>query len=262
MWVPISRIGELQRKDIENDRALGGIVCYDNFARVCTVHTGSHRDIGDSSPFRMAEMFGGEWQDYNHHFVIQLSGCLLDCPYCYVDNLEKDTSFSAISMVELYKAIRREALTNFGVSIKVLHVMGGAPAVYCEFWPELREELDSQGYDNVVIFSNVILVEAIAGVEPWLHMNLPRFIVEGCLKGTNRENFKQNTNRDLFVLAKLSLKEYLPLENFYLTLLNHDEADLPWVYSQIDPSRVDILKVVEYEATKAKREVVHESISS
>jgi len=72
------------------------------------------------------------------------------------------------------------------------------------------------------------------------------------LKGTNRENFKQNTRRDLFVQALLELKEYLLFENFYLTLINYDKEDLPWVYSWIDKDRVDLLAVVEYEATKAK----------
>lgn len=254
MRVPISKIGEMQRKDIENDRLHGGIVCYDNYSRICTVNTGSRRDIGDMSPYRMAGMFGGVWQDYNNHFVIQVAGCPLSCSYCYVDNLEPDIEFSAISIVALFKAVSYEVLSIWKESIRVLHFMGGAPGVYCDFWPELREEMDSQGLENVVLFSNVIFVETrFAGVEPWLHMDLPRFIVEGCLKGTNRENFKRNTGKDLFAQAKLELKQYLPYENFYLTLLNHDEADLSWVYSQINPSKVDLLEVVEYEATKVKR---------
>jgi len=161
MRVPIAKIGEVQKQDIENDRGKG-VVCYDNYARVCTVYTDTRRDIGDRSPYRMAEMFGGSWQDYNNHFVIQLAGCPLDCSYCYVDNLEADIHFSAISIVELYKAIRYDVFKEYKVSLKVLHVMGGAPAIYCEFWPELRAELDAQGLDDVVIFSNVIFVETWA----------------------------------------------------------------------------------------------------
>lgn len=255
MRVPISKIGELQKIDIEADRDKGGVVCYDNYARVCTVFTGTRRDIGDRSPFRMAEMFGGSWQDYNHHFVIQLAGCPLDCPYCYVDNLGEDTHFSEISLVELYKTIRFEALTKFKAHVKVLHVMGGAPAVYCEFWPKLRMELDALGPygEDVIIFSNVILVENwVYGVEPWRYMNIENFIVEGCLKGTNRRNFMDNTGHDLFGAAVRELFYYVPYENFYLTLISHDEDDLPVIHQWIEPERVDELKVVGYEATKAK----------
>lgn len=253
MRVPISKIGELQKIDIENDRDQNGLVCYDDYARVCTVFTGTRRDIGDRSPFRMAELFGGSWQDYNHHYVIQLAGCPLDCPYCYVDNLEANTYFSAVSLVESYKAVRFEASTKFGVSLKVLHVMGGAPAVYCEFWPKLRMELDEQGLDDVIIFSNVILVENwFHGVEPWLYMNIQNFIVEGCLKGTNRKNFIRNTGHDLFGAAVRELFHYIPYYNFYLTLIGHEEDDLPVIYQWIDPERVDTLQIVKYEATKFK----------
>lgn len=261
MDIPISKISELQKVDIEHDKECGGLVYYDKYARVCTVFTGSPRDIGDRSPWRMAEMFGGFWKEYNNHFVVQVAGCPLDCSYCYVDNLREDVRYSAISLVTLFKVFQWHVYTHFHETLKVFHLMGGAPAAYCSFWPELRAEMDHQGFEDVVLFSNTILVEGhTRSVEPWRYMDLPRFIVEGCLKGTNRKNFKRNTGRDLFGYALLELHNYIRYPNFYLSLINYNRKDLPFVYQWMDRSRVDLLEVVEYEVTKAKEESYgHES---
>lgn len=250
MKVPISKIGELQRKDIEDS---SGIVLYDDYARICTV-VKPNGGIGDRSPYRMAEMFGGEWQDYNNQYVIQVAGCPLDCPYCYVDNLEEDTYWTAVSVVENFLAFRWQFRAEYHESLKVLHFMGGAPGIYCAFWPELRAEMDLCGLENVILFTNVILVEwRLRGVLPWHFMTLHNFVVEGCLKGTSRKNFIRNTRCDLFEDAVSELREYVPYENFYLTLINYDKDGLSRVYRLIDDQRVDFLEVVEYEATKAKR---------
>lgn len=62
-------------------------------------------------------------------------------------------------------------------------------------------------------------------------MNLPNFIVEGCLKGTNQENFRRNTGTDLFSRATVEMQKYLDYDNFYLTLIGHDEKDLPTIHN-------------------------------
>lgn len=248
MRIPISKIGPLQLKDIEDSSE---IVLYDDFARICTV-VKPGRGIGDCSPYRMAEMFGGKWQDYNNQYVIQVAGCPLDCRYCYVDNLREDISWTAISVVENFKAFRWD-LAQFHESVNVLHFMGGAPGVYCDFWRELREELDFRGCENVILFSDVIFVENCThNVRPWSCMDLDKFIVAGCLKGTNRWNFRYNTGTDLFDLAMTEMRMYLCHDNFYLTLIGYDTQDLFTIYSLVDSRRVDLLNIVEYEATKEK----------
>lgn len=252
MKVPISKIGDLQRRDIEDS---SGIVLYDDYARICTV-VKSGGGICDRSPYRIAEMFGGEWQDYNNQYIIQAAGCPLDCLYCYVDNLAEDTHWSAVSIVENFLAFRWEVSAKFHESLKVLHFMGGAPGVYCTFWHELREELDFRNCEDVILSSDVIFVEGwTRQIRPWDYMDLERFIVAGCLKGTNPENFKQNTGKDLFIEAVLEMRMYPVRDNFYLTLLGYDGKDLPKIYSWVDPSRIDLLNIVEYEATKVKMRV-------
>lgn len=249
MKVPISKIGELQRKDIEDS---SGIVLYDDYARICTT-VKPDGGIGDRSSYRMAEMFGGEWQDYNNQYIIQVAGCPLDCRYCYVDNQEEDTCWSAISVVSNFMAFRWQLRTEFHESLKVLHFMGGAPGVYCAFWRELRHELDYQHCENVILFSDVIFVEAwTRQVRPWNYMDLDRFIVAGCLKGTDRGSFEQNTGKDLFSQAVMEMLMYPVHDNFYLTLIGYEEKDLPTIYRFVEPWRIDLLNIVEYEATKAK----------
>jgi uncharacterized Fe-S cluster-containing radical SAM superfamily protein len=251
--IPISKLGKYQIKDIENST---GIVYHNGIARICTVikDSGSPDNRNDDSPYRMAKLFGGSWQDYNHHFIIQVAGCPLRCWYCYVDNLKKDLIMSADEMVKMFINFRKEAKKKFNIDLNVFHLMGGAPALYYWFWPILREALDNRGLNNVILFSDIILVENYfySHITPWNYMEIPNFIVTGCLKGTNRSNFLQNTGFDLFDQAVKELKHYIRFKNFYLTLIGYDEEDLPEIYDLVGKERVNLLKIIEYEVVKRR----------
>ncbi len=252
MKIPISKIGRLQKDDVEKS---SGIVFYDDVARICTVvkPSNAHDIRGDKSPYRMAELFGGNWQDYNNHFIIQAAGCPLKCPYCYVDNLKQDLLMGVDEIVEKFVIFKEKAELKLGIKLNVLHFMGGAPAAYCKFWPELRKSLDKNGLKEVILFSDVILVENhFYKVEPWKHIGIPNFILTGCLKGANRQNFIKNTGFDLYEQSLKELKNYLDHENFYLTLIGHDKKDLNKIYKIIPEERIDFLKIVYYEATKKR----------
>jgi len=253
MKVPIAKIGEIQRMDIEKS---SGIVFYDDVARICTVvkDENAHDNRGDKSPYRMAELFGGSWKDYNNHFIVQSAGCPLKCPYCYVDNLKTDLFMTADELVEKFIEFKKEVEPKFNIKLKVFHFMGGAPALYCEFWKELRNSLDNYGLKDVILFSDVILVENyFSKKKPWKFLNLHHFILTGCLKGTNRENFIKNTGGfDLFQQSLNELRNYSSAKNFYLTLIGFDEKDLPKIYEIISKNRIDFLNIVYYRVTKKK----------
>lgn len=253
MKVPIAKIGKIQKIDIEKS---SGIVFYDDIGRICTVVKSKNifDDRGDKAPYRMAGLFGGNWQDYNNHFIVQAAGCSLKCPYCYVDNIEADLMMAADELVERFVEFKKKAEPKFKIKLKVFHFMGGAPAIYCDFWPELREALDKRGLKNTILFSDVILVENyFYKLKPWRHMDLHHFILTGCLKGTNKQNFIQNTGGfDLFEQSLEELKNYLPRKNFYLTLIGFDEKDLDRIYKIVPKERIDFLNVVDYEVTKRK----------
>ncbi len=253
MKVPIAKIGEIQRIDIKKST---GIKFYDNIARICTVvkKNSSYDNRSDTSPYRMAELFGGSWEDYNNHFIVQAAGCPLKCPYCYVDNLKPDFLMTADELVDKFIDFKKKAEPKFKIKLKVFHFMGGVPAAYPAFWKELRKSLDKKGLEDIILFSDVILVEDyFFKKKPWRYLNLDHFIVTGCLKGTNKENFLKNTGFDLFEQSMKELEKYLPLKNFYLTLIEHDDKDLEDIYKIMPEQRIDYLKIINYEVTKKNK---------
>lgn len=215
MKVSIAKIGEVQKIDIKRS---SGLVFHDDIGRICTVVKSKNifDDRGDKAPYRMAELFGGNWQDYNNHFIVQAAGCPLRCPYCYVDNLKSNLLMTADELVEKFIEFKKKAEPKFGKKLRVFHFMGGAPAIYCDFWSELREALDEKRLKDTVLSSDVILVENyFYKVKPWKYMDTHYFILTGCLKGTNKQNFIENTGGfDLFGQSLRELKKILVLQKF------------------------------------------------
>lgn len=245
---PISKIGPGQLIDVGRS----GVELHSTYARTCTVLQGDPpiSDIRDTVPHRIASVYGGTWEDWNRHFVIQVSGCPLKCWYCYVDNFEQDKMVTAQELVEEYARFRDKV-----PDLNVLHFMGGCPGRYAHVWPEIRDCLDHNGLENTVLLSDVILVEHwVYGVKPWL--NVPhRTLLSVCLKGTNFHNFLRNTGMDLFAQSILELWEYMRYQypkQIYYTLIEWDPGDREFVERLLGPDRVDWLEVKEYEVVKRR----------
>ena len=254
MQIPISKIGPIQKQDIEKST---GIVYYNDIARICTVvkDQKSHDDRGDKSPFYMSKLFGKHWKSYNNHFIVQVAGCPLKCWYCYVDNLKTDLYMTPEELVNIFIKFRNNVKKKFNVDLNVFHFMGGDPGLYCEAWLEIRKVLDLSGLNDIILFSDVVFVENyFIKKKPWEYLNkINNFILTGCLKGTNRENFLINTGLDLYEQAIKELKNYINYENFYLTLINYDTRTLENIYKIIDKERVNLLNVINYEVTKKRK---------
>ena len=257
--IPISKIGEIQKVDIQRSK---GIVLHDDYARICSVYKNNKSAIGDTSPHRIAKVFGGRWQDYNNHFVVQVSGCPLCCNYCYVEEVSPSRDFSTQALVDLFIQFRSVALDSYRTTVNVLHLMGGDPALYCTFWPLLRHELDSRGMKGVILLSNTVLVEReVRGVSPWKYLDIPHFMLSGCLKGVNREDFLKNTGKDLYHVAVSELKYYIQSPNFYLTIVGRKSLNWDGLYELLPKERIDFLKIVQYDVVKwrqAKKGVFYE----
>ncbi len=252
MKIPISKIGDIQMEDICRS---SGVALSDGLGRICTVvkPESAFDDRGDTAPQRMASLFGGDWQDYNQQYILQVAGCPLSCRYCYVDNLGEDVEMDANGVVGDFYSHKRQARKCGIEDVNVLHLMGGDPGRYPQFWLELRGEMNRMGLGQTILFSDVVFVEDHCyGVKPWEHMDLPNFLLTGCLKGTNKQNFLDNSGRDLFNQALRELERYADKPNFYLSLINYDEKDLPRILSIMPKERIDFLEVVDYEVTKAK----------
>jgi len=139
MWY-VAPFCDKQKKDIDPKDILDNFTGKDLFRR-CNIH--DERGIQD----RFGEIYQrrfGYLPDPNH-FVVQLWGCPLRCPYCYVTPEGVRGDFIPIGNESLLHAYEQSGL-------EVFHLMGGAPALYLDSWNKL--------YDRVKVFhSDFLLVE-------------------------------------------------------------------------------------------------------
>lgn len=135
----------------------------------------------------------GQTKEFNEQFVVQLKGCPLRCPYCYVteDGVHKG-SYSLISTEQLIEDF-------YDSNLPVLHLMGGAPALYINHWEEILESLESR----FVFHSDLLLLESeyskqTIGKLAKYNNSLYAVSIKG---GTNEEFYKNtgiNFNEGLF----------------------------------------------------------------
>ena len=123
----------------------------------------------------------------HQQFIVQLFGCNLDCPYCYVtregvwgDPVKKTTE-------ELVRAFMRSTQ-------EVFHLMGGAPALQLSYWPELIDELFTRT-PWPLFHSDLLLTEREYKVS-----EIKQISRYGCLyaidvKGTNAKEWFKNTRK-------------------------------------------------------------------
>lgn len=127
-------------------------------------------------------------------FVVQLKGCPLNCPYCYVTPDGIHTG-----VCELVSTAQLAADFNT-TGLSVFHLMGGAPALYIENWEELIMSLGS----NVIFHSDLLLIEKEYSqevIQALAHHHYNSLYAVS-IKGTTPEEFKKNTgvhwNEELF----------------------------------------------------------------
>jgi organic radical activating enzyme len=254
-YIPVSYLGNEQVKDIENS---SGIIEHDYCFRVCTILKGPklYAANGDKSPYRMAEIFGKDHLYYNDHVIFQTSTCPYKCEYCYVDRLENDKLMTPKDIVHRFSKMRKEIEEKYKKYVNVLHMMGGDPAVYAKFWPIIRKELDNQGFKDVILYSDCLMIENnIYGVKPWEYIDIGRFVLVCSLKGSNWKNmFNTNGKYDKFNETLAEAVHYLNKDNVYFTIINYDHNDLPRIYNIFEKNKVDLLNVVHYEVTKRRYE--------
>lgn len=75
-----------------------------------------------------------EYQLMSQQFVVQLYGCTMACPYCYVT---EDGIFGEPTMRSTKQLIAAYNATG----LDVFHLMGGAPAIYMAKWPEISSKV-------------------------------------------------------------------------------------------------------------------------
>jgi len=153
-----------------------------------------------------------------HHmqFIVQLFGCTNDCPYCYVTRegvWGYSMGFSTEALVEEFQFSE----------CSVFHLMGGAPAIYMDDWPELIEGLALTRADGRLFHSDLLLTEHVydEGLLRELAGNI-RTIYAVNIKGVTPEEYAANTRRGFdegLMWDNLEKVEYSGLP-YYLTFTN------------------------------------------
>lgn len=209
---PVMKLCEKQLRDVNpND-----VLC-DGLFRSCDTYKGGGGY--DQFPAIYGRRNPGEGP-VNKQFVVQLKGCPLHCPYCYVtpDGVDKgecvqcDTGF----MVEQFQK----------TGLPVFHLMGGAPALYLESWPELIDTLPH----GTVFHSDFLLVEKEYDERVLDEISeYPYQLHAVSIKGTP-ETLKKNTGKNPSIRLMLNNihKLYMNSIPFYITFTGMSMQERAW----------------------------------
>lgn len=122
---------------------------------------------------KFSEYTGERWQ-----FIAQVRGCNLDCTYCYVTD-------EGIWGQPVF--IDSETLAEL-CEVKVFHLMGGAPARYMRFWPDLACRVE-------IFHSDLLLTEGKYDIG--ILKDLPNAVLAVSIKGENESQYEAFTRRKL-----------------------------------------------------------------
>ena len=167
-------------------------------------------DLLDGGSFRKCETYrgGGGYDQFpaiaqrrlkmgyapHKQFIAQLYGCNLDCPYCYVTRSGVWGTPIEFTTPELVNAFFRS-------SQQVFHLMGGAPAIYLEDWPEIAAAIDGFGFP--VFHSDFLLTEKPYDIKVLADLaDIGNSLFAVDIKGVTKEDYEKNTRKpfreDLF----------------------------------------------------------------
>lgn len=186
---------------------------------------------------KICEEFLGE--SPTEQFVVQLQGCNLDCPYCYVTREGVWGKATRVTTSELTASYRRSGLPVF-------HLMGGAPALQLKWWPQLLKELYLTG--SYIFHSDMTLTEGLYSEDVLRVIGGYRAIVAVNVKGTNFEEWFENTRKmvdwSLFWTNFRSVCKHL--NKFYITYTNCDLEEISRFEAKCKGEGVDVESLVRY----------------
>jgi MoaA/NifB/PqqE/SkfB family radical SAM enzyme len=201
----------------------------------------------DQFPFIAAERFGGDPDRYANQFIVQLKGCNLDCPYCYVTREGVWGKHSTKTSSDLIQAFK-ESGTN------VFHLMGGAPALQMKQWPDLIK-----GLSNSIFHSDLMLTESLYNPEVLKQISKPNCLYAINIKGLTPKEWLLNTRKaldeDMFWRNwRLVEENNVPS---YVTFTGIDRADLNDFWKKAESNGINpffwdkdyfVIDLIEYEA--------------
>jgi len=159
--------------------------------------------------------------DIGLQFVVQLYGCKLRCPYCYVTEDGIRGEFKRYTSEQLLGAYGRAFIAR---RPGVFHLMGGAPALYHHAWPELINIIP----DDVIFHSDLLLTEKRYNFDDLFRCNKRNTLYAVNIKGVTPEDYERNTGRP-FKKKMFWGNLYRLIDArtpFYLTFTNPDKDHL------------------------------------
>lgn len=230
-----------QRKDVDPKDILE-----DGLYRLCNTYKSGGGY--DKLPQILEKRLG--LKGYQTQFVVQLYGCVFNCPYCYVT---VDGIYGASKHVrteELVEAFKRSGAPVF-------HLMGGAPAIYMYRWGELIDKLSEEN-PNAIFHSDLLLHESLYEYEELKEIAKPNTIYAVSIKGFDDYSYYKNTgvklNSSLVVHNLRRLKKTTGL-NYYITFtgLTAEEVKLAIEFFFIEEDQLKdsfTIDLINYEALK------------
>ena len=169
---------------------------YDKFPEMCYKHLGVR---------------------HSEQFVVQLFGCNLDCPYCYVTREGVWGNFERLSTEKLIESFIKSGQETF-------HLMGGAPALQIEHWKDIIRNLPKE----TTFHSDLMLTEKVYKKEVLESIKSNRCLYAVSVKGLTEEEHIKNTrkpfNSELFYT---NLYKLIDLEvPFYFTFTDVDKNNM------------------------------------
>jgi pyruvate-formate lyase-activating enzyme len=235
-----------QLRDVRHEDIIGDF-------RICKTYRGGggydqFPEIALRRGFDIAELKGNP----GIQFVVQLYGCTLDCPYCYVTKdgiFGEYREYTSTELSDIFSA----AHMKFGAG--VFHLMGGAPALYHSHWPELLEVIP----EDVIFHSDLMLVEKSYDLPALNHCQAGNALYAVNIKGVNAEDHFRNTGRKLDE-KQFWFNFYCVVDSgidFYLTFTNPDKDHLDEFKEKIVGRYGDwvlddhfVIDLIDYEALK------------
>lgn len=195
----------------------------------------------------------GKASKLNDQFVVQLRGCPLHCPYCYVTSKGIWGEPTYVGTSELVRAFEAS-------KCGVFHLMGGAPALYMAQWEGLLEQLN-----GAVFHSDLLLFEQVYGNirrEIQRLAGYPHTLYAVSIKGANEKEYLANTGTKVdmdYLWYNLDLLVEIGL-NFYFTFTGMSQSSIEQFKAQVmsrykDPSLLDdafAIELVHYKALDYK----------
>lgn len=173
---------------------------------------GALRNEFDMSYWAFIKLHNAKLQDYNRVFISQIKGCNIFCPWCYVDDINKnpleDNGAAFFSMQEILNAFEEERKKQ---TLNCIRTSGGEPTLAPQQWMnmltgldvrELSKEVYFQGETNLTTGHFLDFLKEEGEISEYFFEKIgdyKNFGVLSSFKGTDTESFLKAsglTNKD------------------------------------------------------------------